>query len=111
MPYKVQKIKLPPELDRRRKLTEKQRQEIVAKYSTGEYSMRSLAKSYNVNKDTILRIVNPISADLHNLRNRNSYHNADKHRNTKDSYKKCIAYKQELLNHGVLKLKGDNDND
>ena len=61
MPYKSEKIKLPPEFDRRRKLTDDQRDEIRHKYSTGLYSLNGLAKEYNVSKKSILLIVNPES--------------------------------------------------
>lgn len=61
MPLKSEKIKLPPELDRRRKLTEEQRDEIKHKYSTGFYSLNQLAKEYSVSKKTVLLIVNPES--------------------------------------------------
>ena len=61
MPYKAEKIKLPEQFDRRRKLTDEQKQEIVNKYSTGFYSMNDLAKEYSVSKKTILLTVNPKS--------------------------------------------------
>ena len=61
MPYKAEKIKLPPELDRRRKLTDEQKDEIRHKYSTGLYSLMKLAKEYGVSKKLILITVNPES--------------------------------------------------
>lgn len=61
MPYKAEKMKLPPELDRRRKLSDEQKDEIRHKYSTGSYSLNGLAKEYNVSKKTVLLIVNPES--------------------------------------------------
>lgn len=61
MPYKSEKIKLPQEYDRRRKLTDEQKEEIKHKYETGFYSLNSLAKEYKVSKKTILLIVNPES--------------------------------------------------
>ena len=61
MPYRVEKIKLPPELDRRRKLSDEQKDEIKHKYGTGFYSLNGLAKEYGVSKKTILLIVNPES--------------------------------------------------
>ena len=61
MPYKAEKKRLPPELDRRRKLSDEQKDEIVHKYSTGLYSLNGLAKEYNVSKKTVLLIVNPES--------------------------------------------------
>ena len=48
MPYKSEKIKLPAEYDRRRKLTDDQRDEIRHKYSTGAYSLNALAMEYGV---------------------------------------------------------------
>lgn len=61
MPYKAEKKRLPPELDRRRKLSDEQKDEIKHKYSTGFYSLNGLAKEYNVSKKTVLLIVNPES--------------------------------------------------
>lgn len=61
MPYKSEKQKLPPELDRRRKLNDAQKDEIKHKYSTGFYSLNGLAKEYNVSKKAVSLIVNPES--------------------------------------------------
>lgn len=61
MPYKAEKLRLPPEYDRRRKLSDEQKDEILHKYETGLYSLNSLAKEYGVCKKSILLIVNPES--------------------------------------------------
>lgn len=61
MPYKSEKIKLPPEYDRRRKLSDKQKDEIRYKYSLGFHSLNDLAKEYGVSKKTVLLTVNPES--------------------------------------------------
>lgn len=61
MPYKSENQKLPPELDRRRKLNDAHKDEIKHKYGTGLYSLNGLAKEYNVSKKTVLLIVNPES--------------------------------------------------
>lgn len=61
MPYKSEKLKLPPEYDRRRKLSDEQKDEMRHKYSTGLYSLNGLAKEYNVSKKSVLLIVNPES--------------------------------------------------
>ena len=58
MPYKAEKMKLPPELDRRRKLSDEQKDEIKHKYGTGLYSLSQLAKEYGVCKKTVLLITN-----------------------------------------------------
>ena len=61
MPYKSEKQKLPPELDRRRKLSDEQKDEISHKYATGVYSLNGLAREYGVSKKTVLLIINPES--------------------------------------------------
>lgn len=63
MPYKSEKIKLKGLQDRRKRLTDKQREEIEELYATGFYSLNDLAKQFNVSKKTILLIVNQDSAE------------------------------------------------
>ena len=46
MPYKAEKIRLPEQFDRRRKLTDEQKQEIVDKYSTGFIVHQHLKERY-----------------------------------------------------------------
>lgn len=58
MPAKVDKMKLNEKQDRRRKLSDKQKEEIRDLYSTGNYSLRILGKMYKVSKTSILYIVN-----------------------------------------------------
>lgn len=58
MPYKTEKMKLPPELDRRRKISNEQKEEIKHKYASGLYSLNKLAKEYEVSKKLILITVN-----------------------------------------------------
>lgn len=62
MPYKSEKMKLSETQDRRKKITENQKQEIKDLYATGSYSLNKLAKLYGVSKKTILLIVNDESA-------------------------------------------------
>lgn len=63
MPYKSEKIKLKGLQDRRKKLTDGQREEIKSLYGTGCYSLNGLAKRFEVSKKTILLIVNKESAE------------------------------------------------
>ena len=63
MPYKSEKIKLRGLQDRRKRLTEEQRNEIRKLYRSGFYSLNDLAKRFNVSKKTILLIVNKDSAE------------------------------------------------
>ncbi len=61
MPFKSETIPIPQEYDRRRKLSEEQKDEIRHKYSTGMYSLRILAEEYHVSKKLVLLTVNPES--------------------------------------------------
>lgn len=59
MSSKWRRIRLSDKQDRRVKLTAEKKKEILRKYQTGEYSLRSLAREYNVSHKTIALIVNP----------------------------------------------------
>lgn len=59
MPYKSEKIKLPPEKDHRRKLTDDQKEQIKSIYAEGGVGARPLAKQFGVSRKTIQLIVNP----------------------------------------------------
>lgn len=63
MPYKSEKIKLQGLQDRRKRLTDEQREKIRELYGTGLYSLNGLAKDFKVSKKTILLIVNRDSAE------------------------------------------------
>lgn len=63
MPYKSEKIKLTEKQDRRKKLTEEQKEEIKDLYATGNFSLNNLAGMFGVSKKTILLTVNPDSAE------------------------------------------------
>lgn len=65
MPYKSAKIKLDQSQDRRRKLTEEQKEEIRRIYKTGVCGTRPLAKQFGVSRSTIQVIVNPSIAARH----------------------------------------------
>jgi DNA invertase Pin-like site-specific DNA recombinase len=59
MPYKSEKLKLPPTKDRRRKLTDEQKEEIRLIYAEGKIGTRPLAKQFGVSRSLIQIIVNP----------------------------------------------------
>ena len=103
MPYKSEKIKLPPEYDRRRKLTEEQRQEIIKLYSTGNYSLRQLGREYNVDKGTINLIVNPemkLRYQKYNQENWRKHQVNGEERNA--IIREHRAYKHKLYKEGKL---------
>lgn len=104
MPYKSEKIKLKETQDRRRKLTEQQREEIKNLYSTGFYSLNGLAKEYEVSKKTILLIVNEESAKKakqYRKENWREWQRVGKEHN--EAIKNTRKYKQELYLKGELK--------
>lgn len=107
MPYifEEQKKLIPKELDRRIKLNEIQRIEIRKLYNTGKYSYRSLAKEYNVTKNTIRDAIYPEKAieekqkRLARAKEKNYYYDREKN----NAYmKKHRAYKKQLHDDNLL---------
>lgn len=104
MPYKSEKLKLKETQDRRRKLTSKQREEIKNLYSTGYYSLNSLAKQFDVSKKTVLLIVNEESAakaKQYRKEHWKEWHRTGKEHN--EAINKTRKYKHELYQQGKLK--------
>ena len=106
MPYKSETMKLKGLQDRRRKLTDEQKDEIIHKYSTGLISQRALADEYNVSRSLITIIVNPERAAAVKQRVKDHWRDyqtfGEEHnriiRNTR-------TYKHELYVKGELKGK------
>lgn len=103
MPYKSEKIKLSETQDRRRKLTDEQKEEIKRIYKSGVCGTRPLAKQFGVSKSTIQTIVNPKRAER--IKQRNKEHWRD-YRPSKEEWAKTIKehrhYKHELYLKGEL---------
>ena len=103
MPYKSQKIKLNPNQDRRRKLTEDQKEEIRKIYKSGVCGTRPLAKQFGVSRSLIQVIVNPNIAERH--KNYVKEHWRD-YRQPKEKWAETMKehrhYKQELYLKGEL---------
>ena len=104
MPYKSEKIKLKGLQDRRKRLTDEQRNEIKNLYGTGFYSLNDLAKRFCVSKKTILLIVNSDSAER--AKQYRKEHWRDWQR-TGEEHNQAIMntrkYKQRLYKDGELK--------
>lgn len=104
MPYKSEKIRLSPSQDRRRKLTDEQKEQIRELYETGLVSQRELARQFNVNRSTIQIIVNPNRAAK--VKRRIKEHWKD-YRPDKEAWSETMRehrhYKQELYLKGELK--------
>ncbi len=104
MPYVSEKIPLPECLDRRKKLSEADKDEIRRRYKGGGCSLNSLASEYNVSKKTILLTVNPDSMAVNKKRIKEHWRD---YRPSKESWNATIRehrkYKQSLYLAGELK--------
>lgn len=104
MPYKSEKLKLSETQDRRRKLTNDQKEEIKRIYESGVCGTRPLAKQFGVSRSTIQVIVNPA---IKQRRHDYIANNWRKYRPTKEEWAETIKehrhYKQELYLKGELK--------
>lgn len=104
MPYKSEKIKLNELQDRRKRLTDKQREEIKELYGTGFYSLNDLAKKFNVSKKSVLLIVNKDSAEKAKQYRKDHWKEWQR---KGEEHNKAIQntrrYKQTLYKNGELK--------
>ena len=103
MPYKSEKLKLSETQDRRRKLTDDQKEEIKRIYAEGKCGTRPLANQFGVSRKTIQLIVNPaIKQRQHDYVAKNWR----KYRPTKEEWAETMKehrhYKQELYLKGEL---------
>lgn len=103
MPYKSSTIKLAPTQDRRRKLTDEQKEEIKRIYKSGVCGTRPLAKQFGVSRSAIQVIVNPNIAERKRQYTKEHWRN---YRPTKEEWAATIRehrhYKQELYVKGEL---------
>lgn len=104
MPYKSEKIKLKGLQDRRKKLTDEQREEIKKLYGTGFYSLNGLAKRFEVSKKTILLIVNKDSAEKARQYRKEHWREWQQTgEEWNETIRKTRKYKQQLYKEGKLK--------
>ena len=104
MPYKSEKIKLKGLQDRRKKLTDEQREEIKKLYGTGCYSLNGLARQFEVSKKTILLIVNKDSAEKAKQYRKEHWREWQRTgEEWNETVRKTRRYKQELYKDGKLK--------
>ena len=103
MPALIDKVTVGAEFDRRRKLTDEQRDEIRHKYATGEYIYTQLAEEYGVSKKVILLTVNPESkrknAEYAKTHWKNQIRTKEERTRTAREHR---AYKQQLLDAGKI---------
>lgn len=103
MPYKSEKLKLSEKQDRRRKLTDAQKEEIKRIYAEGNLGQRPIAKMFGVSRSAIQNIVNP---DIAQKRHDRSAKHWRDYRPSKEEWAKIVKehrhYKQELYLKGEL---------
>jgi hypothetical protein len=99
MPYKSEKIRLPAEYNRRRKLSDKDRADIKNLWAEGA-AIRALARMYDVDKRLIQFILFPERQEAAK-RNRDWRDYYDKEKNTK-AIREHRRYKQQLYKKGLL---------
>lgn len=105
MPYVSEKIPLPPQYDRRRKLTEDDKFEIVRLRKEHNLSQRTLARMFGVSRKLIIFIIDPerherAKAQFKERRKDGRYYDREKNtiavRNTRQ-------YKHKLYLDGKIK--------
>ena len=99
----VEHIKLVGLQDRRRKLTDEQKAEIIRLRDEG-WSLRKLAKEFEVSTQSILFIVNPESKAKNDKYGRDNWRKFQKAKEKNaEAVRKTRLYKQELFLKGELK--------
>ena len=105
MPYthEVNHVKLVGLQDRRRKLTDEQKTEIIRLRDEG-WSLMKLAKKFEVSKKSILFIVNPESKAKNDKYIKDNWRKFQKTKEKNaEAVRKTRLYKQELFLKGELK--------
>ena len=102
MPYKSEKLRLSGLQDRRRKLTDEQKEEIRTLYAAGKGSQRALASRYGVSRSCIQLLVSPTRAAAVKQRVKEHWKDyTDRDALTKAT-RDLRRYKQELYLKGEL---------
>ena len=109
MPFKSASIPLPPSLDRRRKLSDDNKEEIRELYKAGGTSQRALAKQFNVSRRLIQFVLDPEKL-TENYQRRvarggsSVYYDRENHTR---SIREHRRYKQDLYVQGIIANKGE----
>ena len=102
MPYKSSNIKLQGLQDRRRKLTDEDKETIRSLYAQGKGSWKALANMFGVSKSTIGIIVSEDRAEKVRLRNKEHWRDYVDREKLTESVRNLRRYKQELYLKGEL---------
>ena len=104
--HKLDKLKL-GEYDRRRKLSDDQKEHIKKLYETGMYSQRQLAAQFGVSRRLIVFIVRPDAAKRAKQRIKEHWKDYQRSREERtEAARKVRSYKKQLYLEG--KIGGDN---
>lgn len=111
MPYISEKIRIDNTmLDRRRKLTEEDKEEIKRIYATGICGTRPLARKFGVSKTTIQIIVNPEIAKRRKQYVKDNWKKYQKYgKEHAEVIKEHRRYKQNLYLQGKIKKENNNE--
>ena len=108
MPYKSEKIKIQNTMfDRRRKLTEEQKEEIKTIYLSGVCGTRPLARQFGVSRATIQVIVNPSIAESKRQRIKEHWKDYSNREKLTKAIRETRRYKQQLYLENKINFKGD----
>lgn len=108
MPYKSEKIRLPESLDRRRRLSDADKAEILRRYKAGGCSLQSLATEYGCSKKSVLLVVNPESKAKSDKRIREHWRDYVPGKNERNKIaREHRAYKHGLMVQGLLEERDD----
>jgi len=103
MPYKCEKLRLSGLQDRRRKLTEADKEEIRQLYADGKGSWQALADKYGVSKSCIGIIVSPDRAAKVSARTKEHWRDYHDREKLTAAIRETRRYKQSLYLKGELK--------
>ena len=105
MPYKSEKIKIQGTLyDRRRKLTNEQKEQIKTRYKNGGISLSQLAKIYNVSLSTIKMCIYERLKETKKQYIKENWKRYSDREALTEATRKTRRYKQNLFLKGVIKL-------
>ena len=108
MPYKSEHIKLPQNLDRRRKLSDADKSEILRRYKVGRVSMNSLAFEFGCSKKLVLLIVNPYAKEKNDRRIKEHWKDYVPSKEERNRIsREHRSYKQMLFKKGLINDKID----
>ena len=111
MPYKSEKIVIAGTMfDRRRKLTEEQKEQIREIYKSGVCGTRPLAKQFGVSRSTIRVIVLPHVAEKAKQRIKEHWRDYSNRKELTKATRELRRYKQQLYLENKIKLE-ENEND